>query len=69
MTAAFFLAFSIIPAIISITCLYIKRKELRRCFKGKLFILVYVVGAMSFFPILNLFIAFLLAFHVWITEG
>lgn len=49
MTAAFFLAFSIIPAIISITCLYIKREELRRCFKGKLFILVYVVGAMSFF--------------------
>ena len=68
MAPSFFLVFSILPAIISITCLYIKRAELRRCFKGKLFILVYVVGAMSFFPILNLFIAFLLALHVWITE-
>ena len=68
MSSVFFLAFSILPAIVSITCLYIKWKELRRCFKGKTFILVYVVGAMSFFPILNLFIAFLLALHVWITE-
>jgi hypothetical protein len=68
MTTLFLLASSILPAIISITCMYIKRKEFRRCFKGKLFILVYVVGALSFFPVLNFFIAFMFAVHVWITE-